>query len=263
LTAAAQATAADRTQAVQHWVLHHSANQPEWMLTPSIGVPMPPGLGVHGVMMLVAAAGLILLFALARRGAGPVPRGLANALEAMVLFVRDRICAPHLGSEEGRRLTPFFCTHFFFILGMNLMGLVPIFPTPTGNVNVTAAMAATTLGLMIGLPLWRKGPAGFVRCFVPHGVPWALRPMLVVLELAGPFVKTFALTIRLFANMLAGHIVLFSLAGLVFAFGLAAVPALVLALLIYALEVLVAFLQAYVFTLLSAMFVGQLLQSEH
>ena len=226
-------------------------------------VLLPPWLTRHGVMMILSAALLLLLFGLGARRRDPVPHGLANLLETLVVFVRNQIAIPSLGEEDGRRMTPLFCSFFFFILMMNLIGLIPGFYTPTSNISVTAALAAVTFGFMVFGAMWRHGVAGFFRGFVPPGVPWAVLWLVVLLEILGVFVRSVALTIRLFANMLAGHIVIGCLVGLVVVFGVVALPAILMAVLIYVIEIGVAFLQAYIFTLLSAAFIGQRYHPEH
>jgi F-type H+-transporting ATPase subunit a len=160
-------------------------------------------------------------------------------------------------------MTPLFCTFFFFILGMNLIGLVPLFAAATANINVTGALAAITLAIMIIGAIYRNGFFGFLRSFIPHGVPVPVLILLVPIEILGVFIKAFALMIRLFANMLAGHIVILSIVGLVGLLGFWALPSIFLAIFVSLLEVFIAFLQAYIFTLLSAIFIGQLHYPEH
>ena len=259
---AAASTAAEKGDAVQTFIMHHVSDSHEWVI-PFTHIKLPDFLTVHGLMVLICATLLVTLFGLLYRRNDPVPRGLSNVLEVFVQFIRDGIAIPNLGSDDGRRMTPLFCSFFFFVLGMNLMGLVPLFATATSNVSVTAAMALVTLAFMVFGSIYKNGVGGFVKCFVPHGVPWPVLILLVPIEFAGMFIKAFALTIRLFANMLAGHIVIFSLLGLVYIFGAAAFPAVALALGIYFLELFVAFLQAYIFTLLSAMFIGQMYHPAH
>jgi F-type H+-transporting ATPase subunit a len=206
---------------------------------------------------------LILLFGILYRKNDIVPRGLTNLLEVFVVFIRDQISIACLGEKDGRKMAPLFCSFFFFILGLNLMGLVPIFRAATGNVNVTAALALITLTFMIFGSIYKNGFLGFVKVFIPHGVPWPLLFLLTPIEFMGMFIKAFALTIRLFANMLAGHIVIYALLGLIAIFGWVALPAMALAMGVYFLELFIAFLQAYIFTLLSAMFIGQMVHPEH
>jgi len=193
-----------------------------------------------------------------------VPTGITNFLELFILFIRDEIAVNALGKEDGRKMTPLFCTFFFFILVLNLMGLIPVFVTATANVNVTAGLALITLSFMIFGAIYKNGINGFFKAVTPSGVPIPILFLVVPLELLGLFIKAFALTIRLFANMLAGHIVIISLLGLVILFGIfSTVLAVPMALFISLLEIFIAFLQAYIFTLLSAMFIGQMYHPEH
>ena len=187
----------------------------------------------------------------------------ANLLEVLVLFVRDNIAIANLGEKDGRKMAPLLCTFFFFILTLNLMGLIPLFATATANINVTAALATTTLAVMIGGAIYKNGPVGFLHAFIPHGVPWPVLILLTPIEIMGMFIKTFSLTIRLFANMFAGHVVIYTLIGLVVMFGPFAFASIGLAVGIYVLKIVVALLQAYVFTLLSAMFIAQIHHPAH
>ena len=188
---------------------------------------------------------------------------MTNLLEVIVVFVRDNISVPYLGEKDGMKLTPLFCTFFFLILVTNIMGLVPLFATATANINVTAALAILTFMMMVGGAIYKNGLWGFIKALVPSGIPGPILILVFPLEFLGLFIKPFTLMIRLFANMLAGHIVIISLLGIIVTFGFVALPAIFLALGIYILEILVAFLQAYIFTLLSAMFIGQLHHPEH
>jgi F-type H+-transporting ATPase subunit a len=251
------------SNAIEAYTMHHVQDSQVWQLPFLPPIHLPGFLSLHMVMLLLCAVGLFFLFGVLYRKQARVPSGVTNFLEVFVLFVRDLICVPCLGEEDGRKMTPLFCSFFFFILGLNLMGLVPIFSTATSNVGVTASLALVTLGFMMVGGVVRHGPLGFLKCFVPHGVPWPVLILLVPIEFLSMFIKAFALTIRLFANMLAGHIVIFSLLGLVVLFGLVALPAVALAVAIYFLELFVALLQAFIFTFLSAMFIGQLYHPAH
>ncbi len=255
------AATVDRTAQLQAYIMHHVTDSHEWVL-PFLRVPLP-GISLHGLMLLLGSFFLLVVFGVLYRKKDPVPHGLTNALEAFVVFIRDQICIPNLGDHAGRKLTPLFCTFFFFIFTLNLMGMIPLFVPATGNLGVTAALASLILLFMIGGSIYQNGLIGFIKCFAPPGVPWPILIILVPLEFIGMFTKAFALTIRLFANMLAGHIVIFSLLGLMYLFGAVALPALALAAGVYVLELMIAFLQAFIFTLLSSIFVGQLLQPAH
>jgi F-type H+-transporting ATPase subunit a len=252
-------------EAVTRYVTHHTmVNPTEWHLPFLPTIHLPAWLSLHAVMLLLAGVFLVLLFGVLYRKQSGAPRGLTNLLEVFILFIRDQIAVPNIGDHDGRRLTPLLCSLFFFILCLNLMGLIPIFATATANINVTGALALVTLGAIVLGGIASNGPLGFAKAFLPHGVPWPVLLLVGPIEFLGIFIKSFALMIRLFANMLAGHIVLFSLIGLAVTFGLkAALPAVLMASGIYLLEIFVAFLQAYIFTLLSAMFIGAILHPAH
>jgi F-type H+-transporting ATPase subunit a len=257
------ATQAELTAAVQRFTEHHVSDSHEWVL-PGLTMHLPAWLSLHTLMLFFCSLLLVLLFGVLYRKGEGAPRGrLTNLLEALVLFIRNQISVQFLGEEDGRRMAPLFCSFFFFILGLNLMGLVPLFAAATANVNVTAALALITLGFMLFGTLVRNGPVGFGRALAPAGMPWLLQLLIAPLELMGLFIRTFALTIRLFVNMLAGHIVIFSMLGLVVIFGWLALPSVALAVAIYLMEIGIAFLQAYIFTLLSAIFIGQMYHPEH
>lgn len=214
------------------------------------------------VMLLVAMR--------ARAVAGGARRGVGfHMLESTVLYVRDQMVYPVMGKHHGERFLPLFLTQFFFILCMNLMGLIPAvtgwFGTPTANLAVTGGLAFTTL-LWIHLSGVREH--GFFKHwknFIPHGVPFYVLPIIIPVELLGMIVKPAALTIRLFANMTAGHLVMLGFFGLFYLTGSLLVGWLPLAMAvgIFCLELFVAFVQAYIFTYLSIIFVGASVHPEH
>jgi F-type H+-transporting ATPase subunit a len=248
---------------LEEYMMHHMLDGQQWHLPflPTIDIPEP--LSLHGVMVLLACVLLIVVFVGLYDKKSRVPRGLTNLLEVMVLFIRDQIVMPYLGKEDGRRMMPLFCTFFFFVLFLNLLGLIPAFATATSNINVTAALALITLSFMVFGAIYKNGVGGFFHALIPSGVPAPIVALLLPIEIAGLLIKCFALMIRLFANMLAGHIVILSLLGVVVLMGAKALPAVALACGIYILELFVAFLQAYIFTLLSAMFVGSMYHPQH
>src|SRR5882672_754360 len=221
-------------------------------------------LTTHNLMMSIASVILLSLLLLARRQSGAVSTGWANFFEVFIVYIRDEIVRPNLG-EAGDKYLPYFLTLFFFILFCNLLGLVPFGATATGNIAVTAAMALTTF-LMINIAgIKELGFAHYIQTYIPHGLPFWLVPLMFVIEILGLFTKSFALCIRLFANMIAGHIVILAFLCLIFIFrsifiapiSIAAAVGLGL------LELFVAFLQAYVFTLLTAVFVGGAVNPQH
>ncbi|MGA9526075.1 MAG: F0F1 ATP synthase subunit A [Myxococcaceae bacterium] len=214
----------------------------------------------HVMMMFIGSALLLLTFLLGshRNKSQLVPKGrLANFLEMLVLFVRNEIAIKNIGPEEGPRYTPYLLSAFFFILFLNLLGLVPWMATATGNLGVTAALALLTFVITQIASIRAAGVGGYLA-HLTGGVPWPLWPIMIPVEILGLFTKPFALTIRLFANMLAGHVIIFFLLSLIFimgsvAWGFVSVP---FAFAIYLLEIFVAFVQAYIFTMLSALFIG-------
>jgi F-type H+-transporting ATPase subunit a len=200
--------------------------------------------------------------------AGKAPKGIANAMEALVLYFRDEVVRRNIG-EDGDGYTGYILTLFFFILFMNLLGLVPFGATATSNFMVTGALALVTL-LVVEISGMRalgfKGYMGTIF-FVPHGLHPAMAVIMLVIlapvELLGKIAKPFALMVRLFANMIAGHTLVLSLLGLIFLFATigplrwavaGASVSMVIAMMV--LEVFVAFLQAYIFAMLTTVFIG-------
>lgn len=249
---------------IQHHVLYHVAegNASVWNL-PFIRVPALDVFRNDGVMLALALVILIALFGLLYRRNREVPHGWSNFLELFVLFVRDQIVRPYFREDDVRKVAPVFCSFFFLILTLNLLGLVPLFSAATSNINVTGALALVTGTFMIGGTLWKKGPVGFMKCFVPAGAPLPLLVILIPIEIISFFSRVFALAIRLFANVLAGHILIFALLSMVVLFGWVAFPVVFMVVGIYFFEIFMAMLQAYIFSLLSAIFIGQMFYDEH
>ncbi|MGH7567237.1 MAG: F0F1 ATP synthase subunit A [Gemmatimonadota bacterium] len=211
----------------------------------------------YTVYMWIAAALLLALFLPMARRRGRVHHGLYNAFEAMIVYVRDEIVYANLGREEGRPYVPFIATLFFFILFMNLLGLVPYGGTPTGNLAVTGALALFSMAAIEISGVVANGPVRYAKSLVPEGVPMFLAPIMIPIEIIGHFAKPFALTVRLFANMTAGHVVILSMLGLIFLLkSWAIVPVSIgFALFIFLLEILIAYIQAYIFAVLTAVFI--------
>jgi F-type H+-transporting ATPase subunit a len=227
------------------------------------------------LQLLVVLIALLIFYNVARLAQkSDRPRGLMqNMFESVVLYVRDEMVGKFMPREFAEKLLPLFLTFFIFILFTNLLGLVPIpsiggkqlAGTATANIAITAALATITLFTMIGGGMYAVGPGKFWKSLIPHGVPWWVLPLMAVIEVLGLFIKAFALTIRLFANMIAGHLVILSFFGLVYLFESYAVlvPAILMSVFITLLEVLVAFIQAYVFTFLSILFISMCVHPEH
>lgn len=229
----------------------------------------------HVVFMLLAAALCLLVMVGTARAharaseARGHPTGMAAGLESVVLYLRNEVFLPSLG-PHGDAYVPFVLTLFFFILFMNLMGLVPYGSTPTGNVSVTATLALCAFIATETAGMKAQG-LGYVKTIVywPSDMPVAMKlPLTLVMtpvEIIGKFTKPFALTIRLFANMIAGHVIVLAMIGLVFTFGswfIAPAP-IAMAIGIMILEVLVSFIQAFIFALLASVFIGQIRAAHH
>jgi F-type H+-transporting ATPase subunit a len=211
----------------------------------------------HVVMMWISSGLLLATLPLLARSWPMVPSGARSLLEVFVVFIRDQIVLPNTG-EEGRPYLPYFLSLFFFILITNLIGMIPGASTATGNISVTATLALCTFALINIAGIREHGFVHHMKNFIPHGLPFWLVLLMFPLEIIGLLTKSFALCIRLFANMIAGHIVILAFLSLIFLFGsLFIVPASVGAsAALSLLEIFVAFLQAYIFTLLSSIFVG-------
>lgn len=211
----------------------------------------------HTLFLLGISIGISLLILWASRKASSVPSGIYNFIEIYVLFVRDNIVAPSIGHGFEKYLN-YFLTLFLFILISNFAGLIPGSVTVTSNVGVTAALALCTLFVINFAGIKEQGLWGYVKSFVPHGVPVAMVPMVFVLEVFGLFIRCMVLCVRLFANMVAGHAVMLLFFALVFLIGSMFIAPVSIGVVIFVMfiELLVAFLQAYIFTMLSAIFVG-------
>ena len=214
----------------------------------------------HVVMMWIAAGLLLLVVLSATRKRSLVPRGLYNFVEVLVQFVRNEIAVKNIGEKDADRFVPYLLTAFFFILFMNLFGLVPFAATATANLSVTVMLALFTFLITQFAAIKSMGIGGYLA-HLTGGVPkslWFLWVIMIPVELLGLFTKPFALTVRLFANMVAGHFVILALLGLIFALGtpLVAVASVPMALAIFMLELFVAFVQAYIFAMLSSLFIG-------
>jgi F-type H+-transporting ATPase subunit a len=214
----------------------------------------------HVFMMWIASALLLIVALAAVRKRSLVPRGVYNFVEVLVSFVRNEIAVKNIGERDADRFVPYLVTAFFFILFLNLFGLIPFAATATANLSVTVAMALFTFVITQYAAIRAMGVGGYLA-HLTGGVPKSLAPLWVIMipvEFMGLFTKPFALTVRLFANMVAGHFVILALLGLIFALGtpLVAFASVPMALGIFMLELFVAFVQAYIFTMLSALFIG-------
>jgi F-type H+-transporting ATPase subunit a len=283
------------------YIMPHVLNGPELML-PSTGhgfereIHLPKWAPIHigpltldlsptkhVVMLWVAASLLVIVMLLAASGAkkaraeGRPASGLAGAIEAMVLYLRSDVILPNVG-HHGEKYVPYCLSAFFLILFCNLLGLFPYMATATGNISVTATLAILSF-IMIEVAGMRALGTGYINTIIwwPHDLPIAVKaPVSLIMtpvEILGKFTKPFALAMRLFANMTAGHIAVLALIGMIFTFaqllnyspasyGAALIPV-ALSTAIMGLEVFVAFLQAFIFMLLTAVFIGQIRESHH
>jgi F-type H+-transporting ATPase subunit a len=256
------------------WILHHVMDGNYLDFSPFFKIYLPHielfGLDLsitrHVLFMWISAA--LLFFVMTRVAKAYktsfIPKGFTNFWEVFIIFVRDEIARPTIG-KGFEKFLPYLLTAFFFILFGNFIGLVPFTATFTSNIAVTATMAVFSFLFIQYGGIRSNGILGYFRGLIPHGVPVFLVPIMIVVEFLGLLSKPFALAIRLFANMTAGHIVIYALISLLFVMqsyfwaGLV-VP---MALFIYGLEILVALLQAYIFTMLSGLFIGMAVHQDH
>lgn len=237
------------------------------------------GLTAHQYLLVGVAVFTITLFWWAAKRVGSVPKksGVVSLLELGLVWVRDDIVYPWLGPDRGRRYLGFFWTLFFFILFSNLVGLTP-FPinpwerTATGNLAVTGALALIVFVMVQLSGMKQHGVGKYWINLVPAGTPKFLWPLVFVIELIGLFTKPFALTVRLFANMTGGHAILLVLFGFLLGVreygspvlgGLSTVASFAFLLFMMLFEVMVALIQAYIFTTLSAIFTSLAVAEEH
>jgi F-type H+-transporting ATPase subunit a len=255
------------------WIMHHVLDSRTLDL-PFIEIQLPQihlfgidlSITKHLVFMWVSLIVLISFFIHISKTykKSLVPHGATNLSEILIIFVRDEIAKPTIGKGYEKFL-PYLLTSFFFILTCNFIGLIPYGSTATSNISVTATLATISFVVIQVGGMMKNGFFGYFKGLVPHGMPVWLLPIMIPVELLGLFTKPFALAIRLFANMTAGHIVILSLLGLIFILHTyVVVPVSVsFALFIYLLEILVALLQAYIFTMLSSLFIGMAVHQEH
>jgi len=246
---------------------------PQGWLIPGTHIDVSPT--KHVVFMIFASVLVFLTLWIAGRSVarrhreGKGPRGFGAAVEAIVLFVRDDVAIANIG-HGGQKFVPLIETLFFFILYCNLLGLFPWGATPTGNLAVTGALALIAFLVIEISGFFALGPKGYLKTIVmvPAGMTGVGAVLMAVImtpvEIIGKIVKPFALCLRLFANMTAGHFVILSLLGLIFLFASWFIAAGTVAFVLFMmlLELLVAFLQAYIFALLTSVFIG-LMQHEH
>lgn len=216
------------------------------------------------MMFLVSLILILTMWTAARKNSKyAVPKGIGNLIETIIIFIRDEVVYPNMG-KQGLKLLPFFLTLFFFILFSNLFGLIPFMAQPTKNINVTTGLALVTFFTIQIMGIKKNGFIGYFKGLVPGGIPVFVLPIMIIVEFIGLFTKPFALLMRLFANITAGSIIVLSLIGLIFIMSYAGIIiAIPFAIFIYLLEIFVALLQAYIFTMLSAIFINMAMHQEH
>ncbi len=252
---------------VNHHVLHHwgsldALTHRNWLS--ALGHDVLAIFHFDATMLVLVSVLLCGLAFWGRRRLGVVPRGIGVLLERYVMFIRDDVVYPNFGGAAfGRRHVPFFCSIFLFILFSNVLGLIPLFTCATGNVSVTAGLATVFLGMSVWATLRQGGGRALIHALLPGGLPGPMRPIMFLMEVVSLLARTFALAMRLFANMLGGHVVLYAMVSLTAILGAAAVPSLAVAICLYLFEFFVACLQAYVFTVLSAIFIGMMVHPQH
>jgi F-type H+-transporting ATPase subunit a len=272
---------------ITEYILHHLADSPEWEGPFGWVVHLPQfepvhlgpitldfSITKHVLFMMIAAVLVAIVLILAARGAkreqaagaARGPKGAANVVEAFILYLRDEVALKNIG-HGGERFVPYIVGVFFFILFCNLLGLLPYGASPTGNLAMTAVLAVITFITVEIAGMRALGVKGYLKTifYAPEGMSLGMRlPMYVIMtpvEFLGKITKPFALAIRLYANMTAGHAVVLALTGLLvlasMASALFVAPApVIMAVAIMVLEIFVAFLQAYIFAMLSAVFIG-------
>jgi len=254
-------------------ILHHILDA-QTIELPPFGVIHLPTLHIgpyalpitrHVVMMWVASLIVLTLCWAVTRRRKLVPGRAQSLVELIVVFVRDEMARKSIG-PHGDRYVPYLLTTFVFILACNLLGLVPWAATATSNISVTGGLALLAFLMVQAAGIHEHGLVGHFKNLIPHGLPAWLLPIMLPLEIVGMLTKPFALCMRLFANMTAGHIVILALISLIFILksvlvGLfLSVP---FALFINGIELLVAFLQAYIFTMLTSLFIGMSVHPAH
>ncbi len=286
---------------IEH-VANSSIDHPLIHLPTVLGVDMSVTKHVFMLWLVAAISFVGITFVVRRylRQERLVPSGFMGALEIAVEFIRDTIVQPNVGNKWVMTWAPLLLTLFFFILGANVIGIIPIFDvlsllnhtvlhlpeesffaqvlhggtTATGNFNVTAALATISFFAIIVAGSRAHGFVKHWKNMVPHGLPFPIYFLLIPIEIMGMFVRPFALTMRLAANMTGGHIAILAILSFVFIFaelagqavvgiGVGAVLSLPLAVGISGLELIVILVQAYVFTLLTAVFIGMAIHAHH
>lgn len=269
--------------------MHHVLDGDKWSPFPGVSIPLPhlpvlqlgsltidPSITLHVLMLILSALLTFLILKAGARRTGPggaLPQGrFGHAIEATILFLRDTVVRPNIGEKEGDKWLPFLGTLFFLIAVSNLLGLIPCFAGATADISVTAALAIMSFIIFNTVGIRKHGAFQYVKGIVPSGIPAPILVLLYPIEILSLFIRAFSLTLRLFANMLSGHIMILVLAGMVSVFaqmmpapaalGFVGPLVVVFTVFIMVIKVFICFLQAYVFTLLSCAYISGAIHQE-
>ena len=243
------------------------AHGPLAQFTVSPVVELPKLFGIDasltnsGMFMLIAVLAVVVLFLVAMRKRATIPGRAQSLAEITYQFVHG-IVEENAG-HDGIKYFPFIFTLFLFILFVNFIGLVPHSFAPTAQIIVTFAMGATVFTGITLIAFVKKGPIGFFKHFVPEGLPWAIIPLLFLIEMVSYLSRPFSLGIRLAANMMAGHTLMHVIAAFVAPLAIFGIAPVLFLVFMTGFEFFVAILQAYVFTMLSCMYLGEALSDHH
>jgi len=216
------------------------------------------------VMIWIASALVLITLTLAGRMGRLVPKGLQNMMESMVAYLKQTFITEILG-EENAVWFPFVATLFFFILYCNLLGLIPKMFTATSNINVTASLAVIVFLCTQAVGIYKNGIFGYLKKFAPKGIHPAILVIMIPIEIISQFAKPFALAIRLFANMTAGHLVILVFLAMIIMFKSVIITPfpLAMAVVMMAFEIFVSLIQAFIFSILATMYIAEASHAEH
>jgi F-type H+-transporting ATPase subunit a len=268
---------------IQEYINHHLSDSGTLDFSPFGEIRLPEihlgpldlSITKHVVFLWLTAVLMLAIFLPMARSGEPVRRGLHNFMEAVVVYVRDQVAVANIGKDKAGPYVPYLLTLFFFILFANLLGLLPFAATATSNWIVTGSLALLTMVVAEGSSLVHLGPRGYVKQFLPIQMDsksligkllgLLLVGLIFVIEVISHIARIVALMIRLAANMTAGHLLIFALIGMIFLFRsfLVAPVSVGFSAAVYLLEIFIALLQAFIFTLLTALFIGMAVHEHH